>query len=317
MKIAFFEVTEEDKRTLSGSFGEAQVSFFSEKLDENNTEKAKDADVICIFVTSTLNQSVIDALPNLKLIATRTTGFNHIDCEYAKTKGIQVASVPAYGSRTVAEFAFALILTLSRKVREAASAMKENGDFSIPKSAQGFDLDGKTLGVIGTGKIGKNVIQIARGFNMNVVACDSFPDLEFAAKNNILYKTFEEVLSQSDIVTIHAPYTKENHHLINKNNISLFKKGAYLINTARGELLETGALAFALEKGIIAGAGLDVLEEEKGFKKGDSIPLIEMPNVIMTPHTAFNTTEAKQRIVQTTIENINGFMAGASVNLVK
>jgi len=316
MKIAFFEVLKNKQNTFSQSFPGVDVSFFEEKLDENSVDKAKDAEVVCIFKDSVVDKGVIDAIPNLKFIATRTTGFDFIDCEYAKTKGIKVSNVPAYGSETVAEFAFALLLTLSRKVREANHALKENGDYSTPKNVQGFDLDKKTLGVVGTGKIGKNVIHIARGFNMNVLAYDLYPDIKFSQENNFTYKTLEEVLAQSDIVTLHAPYTKENHHLINKENISLFKKGAYLINTARGELIETEALVNALLDGTIAGAGLDVLEGENEFKKGDIIPMLEMPNVVMTPHIAFDTREAEARIVETTIDNIKNFLSGSPINLV-
>jgi len=316
MKIAFFEVLKNKQNTFSQSFPGADVSFFEEKLDENSVGKAKDAEVVCIFKDSVVDRGVIDAIPNLKFIATRTTGFDFIDCEYAKTKGIKVSNVPAYGSETVAEFAFALLLTLSRKIREANLALKENGNYSTPKDVQGFDLNKKTIGVIGTGKIGKNVIRIARGFDMNVLAYDLYPDIKFSQENSFAYKTLEGVLSESDIVTLHAPYTKENHHLINKENISLFKKGAYLINTARGELIETEALVQGLQSGIIAGAGLDVLEGENEFKKGDTIPMLEMPNVVMTPHIAFDTREAEARIEQTTIDNIKNFLSGSPINLV-
>ncbi|MBU0999364.1 hydroxyacid dehydrogenase [Patescibacteria group bacterium] len=317
MKILFFEIPETEQSFFSIALSEAEVSFHEEKLSLDYKGKTEDIDIICNFTTSLIKQDVIDLFPNLKLIATRSTGFDHIDVAYANSKGIKVCNVPAYGSETVAEFTFALLLTLSRKIREAANTLRENGDYCIPANLQGFDLDKKTLGVIGTGKIGKNVIRIARGFNMNVLACDSHPDLEFAKENNFTYKTFAEVLSQSDIVTLHTPSTKENYHLINKENISLFKKGAYLINTARGELIETEALVSALREGIIAGAGLDVLEGERGFRKGDTIPMLQMPNVIMTPHMAFNTKEAEKRILQTTVENIKAFIAGAPINLVK
>lgn len=316
MKIMFFGLEKEKQNVFEGSFGGAEVVFFEEKLDENSVSLAKDADIVSVFIDSTVDKNIIDALSNLKFITTRSTGFDHIDCEYAKQKGIQVSNVPVYGSETVAEFTFALLLTLSRKIREASEALKENSNYSTPPNAQGFDLDKKTIGVVGTGKIGKNVIRIARGFNMNVLAYDLYPDIKFSQENNFVYKTLEEVLSGSDIVTLHAPYTKENHHLINKNNISLLKKGAYLINTARGELIETEALEKALKDGSIAGAGLDVLEREKEFKKGDIIPMLEMPNVLMTPHVAFNTHEAEARILQTTIENIKGFISNSPVNLV-
>src|SRR3989339_464023 len=314
MKIAFFEVSKTEQSIFSQLFSGADVYFCEEKLNESTVNKAEDAEIICVFKDSLVGKNVIDAIPNLKFIATRTTGFDFIDCEYAKTKGVKVSNVPAYGSETVAEFAFALLLTLSRKIREANQALKDNGDYFIPKNLQGFDLNGKTLGVIGTGKIGKNVIEIAHGFDMNVLAYDLYPDTKFAMENGFVYKTLEEVLSQSDVVTLHAPYTKENHHLINKENISLFKKGAYLINTARGELVETEALEKALKDGSIAGAGLDVLEGEKVYKKGDNIPMLEWPNVLMTPHVAFNTREAEARILQTTVENIQKFISDSPIN---
>jgi D-lactate dehydrogenase len=182
---------------------------------------------------------------------------------------------------------------------------------------QGFDLSGKTIGVIGTGKIGKNVIKIARGFDMKVVAYDLYPDTEFAKTHNFSYLTLEELLSHSDVVTMHAPYTKENHHMINKDNISLFKKGAYFINTARGDLVDTKALQFGLENAILSGVGLDVLDGERNIKKGDKIPLLGMSGVLMTPHTAFNTYEAEMRILETTVQNIKSFISGTPVNLVK
>ena len=317
MKIAFFEVFDSEQEILEKFLPNNDAFYFKEKLNDKNIYQAREAEIISVFTDSLIKKDVIDLLPNLKFINTSSTGFDHIDVAYANTKGIKVCNVPAYGSETVAEFVFALILTLSRKVREAASALKENGDFSIPKGVQGFDLNNKTLGVIGTGKIGKNVVHIARGFGMNVIAYDLYPDLEFAKANNFIYKSLTEVLSQSDIVTLHAPYTKENHHLINKDNISKMKKGIYFINTARGELVETEALVSALRDGVIAGAGLDVLEGERGFKKGDDIPMLDMPNVIMTPHIAFNTKEAEARIIQTTIDNIKGFISGNPINLVK
>jgi len=319
MKIAFFEVPKIEQDFFLQALEGVNISFFEAKLNLDYASKVKDIDIICGFTDSLINKDIIDLLPNLKLIATRSTGFDHVDVAYANSKGIRVCNVPAYGSETVAEFVFALLLTLSRKVREAAHLLKENGDYTISRNVQGFDLSNKTIGIIGTGKIGKNVIRIAKGFDMNVLAYDLHPDLDFVRENenNFTYKTLEEVLAQSDIVTLHAPYTKENHHLINKENISLFKKGAYLINTARGELIDTEALIYGLKEGIIAGVGLDVLDREREFKKGDTIPMLDMPNVVMTPHIAFDTKEAERRIMQTTIDNIKGFIAGVPINLVK
>lgn len=337
MKIVFFELEKTEQPIIAKSFGDSVVSFFEEKLDENNTEKAKDADAICVFINSVINRKVIDAMPNLKFISTRSTGVNHIDCEYAKIRGIQISSVPAYGSHTVAEFTFGLILNLSRNIEKANNYIRESSDFNYFPRMEGFDLEGKTLGVVGTGKIGKNVVKIAKSFAMNVIAYDLFPDLVFAKENNFEYKSFDDVISLSDILTLHTPYTKENHHFINKESISKMKKGVYLINTARGELIDTDALVWGLKEGVIAGAGLDVLEGEKELKEEIEVLsanyrsmkteeykmlledhiLMDMPNVIITPHIAFYTREAVAEILKVTILNIQGFIIGAPVNLVK
>ena len=202
---------------------------------------------------------------------------------------------------------------------------------------EGCDLQGKTLGIIGTGKIGKNVLKIAKGFAMNVLACDLYPDLVFAKENNFEYKSLKDVISKSDIITLHTPYNKESHHLINKENISIMKKGVYLINTARGELIDTDALIWGLSEGIIAGAGLDVLEGEKELKEETELlssskrsmkieeykmllenhVLMDMPNVIITPHIAFYSREAVAEILKVTILNIQGFISGSPINLIK
>ncbi|MFA6257843.1 MAG: NAD(P)-dependent oxidoreductase [Candidatus Paceibacterota bacterium] len=335
MKIIFFEVPKVEQASFPQSINGTEVSFFEEKLNENSVEKAKDADVVSIFVTSTINKNVIDAIPNLKFIATRSTGFDHIDCVYASTKGIKVSNVPAYGSHTVAEFAFTLMLSLSRNIIKANNYLTDSLDFHYFSNMEGFDLNNKTLGVVGTGKIGKNVVKIAQGFNMNVIAYDLYPDLVFAKENNFTYKSLAEVVSLADIVTLHTPYNKDDGYLINKENISLMKKGTYLINTARGELVDTEALVSGLKEGIIAGFGADVLEGEKPLKEGASfltsgkateeekkiinlnLELIKMPNVIITPHIAFYTREAVASILKTTVDNIQGFLAGSPINLIK
>ncbi|MEI8174467.1 MAG: NAD(P)-dependent oxidoreductase [bacterium] len=324
MKIVFFGLEKNEQVVFLESFIGVDISFIEGKLDENNTIDAKDADVVCVFINSDINKKVIDALPNLKFIATRATGYNNIDCEYANTKGIKVSNVPAYGSHTVAEFAFGLILNLSRNIIKANNYVRGSSDFNYFQEMEGFDLEGKTLGIIGTGKIGKNVLKIAKGFAMNVVAYDLYPDQVFAKENNFEYKILNEVVSQSDIITLHAPYTKENHHLINKENISLMKKGAYLVNTARGELVDTEALIWGLKEGIIGGVGLDVLENEKDLRdhKDSSLALLNkelmnMPNVIVTPHIAFYTREAVSEILKTTVLNIKSFLTNNPVNLVK
>ncbi|OGI65159.1 hypothetical protein A3A95_04140 [Candidatus Nomurabacteria bacterium RIFCSPLOWO2_01_FULL_39_18] len=336
MKVALFEVSKDEQEIFRKLFGGLEVFFSEEKLNEENANLAKDAKIVSVFINSELKKNVIDALPNLKLICTRSTGFDHIDVSYCNSKGINVSNVPAYGSYTVAEFTFALILNLSRKIFDASHQLKEGGDFSISK-LKGFDLKEKILGVVGTGKIGRNVIKIAKSFRMNVIACDLHPDIPFAKENNFEYKNLPELLSQSDILTLHTPYNKENHHLINKDNISQMKRGIYLINTARGELVDTDALIGALKEGVIAGAGLDVLEGERELKEEIEIlsspskserirdyktlledrALIDMPNVIVTPHIAFYSKEAEKEIMKTTVANINGFLNNNLTNIIK
>ena len=320
----------------NGGFAEAGVEavFYDSKLDKDNIPTEADADAISVFVDCGVDKSVLDKLPNLKFIATRSTGYDHIDMVAAKERGIIVSSVPSYGENTVAEYAFALILALSRKICDAKCQVKEEGSFSRDK-LKGFDLRGKTLGVVGTGKIGRHVVRMAKGFEMEVVAFDAFPDLKFAAEAGFMYLPLEDVLAKSDILTLHVPYMKETHHLINSGNIRQMKKGAYLVNTARGAVVETEALVNALKDGWLAGAGLDVLEEEGviedevnllagGKLEGHDLRvvlenhvLIDMPNVIITPHNAFNSQEGLQRILNTTTENIKGFVAGQPINIVK
>ncbi|MFZ2072226.1 MAG: NAD(P)-dependent oxidoreductase [Minisyncoccia bacterium] len=335
MKITFFESPAVDESILKGSFSDCEVSFCKEKLNKDNISKAKDCEIISVFINSLLDKEALSLLPNLKFIITRSTGFEHIDLEYCAQKGIVVSNVPAYGAHTVAEFAFALMLNLSRNVLKANNYIRETNDFNFSKSFEGFDLNEKTIGVVGTGRIGKNLIKMARGFNMKVIATDPHPDLAFANENNVVYKTLEEVVSEADIITLHTPYTKENYHLINKDNISKMKKGVLLINTARGALVDTEALISGIKNGIIAGAGLDVLEGERDLKIENEIfntdnkekvdykilvedhLLMEMQNVIVTPHIAFYSKEAEGDILKTTIENIKGFISGNPQNVIK
>ena len=340
MKIAFFETSDSDKKMLSDLLPGIDAVYSQEKINKDTLEQAKDAQIISVFINSMIDQTIIDALPNLKCISTRSTGYDHINVEYAKTKGISVATVPGYGAHTVAEFTFALMLALSRKLFQAHHQLREEGNFDF-SNLTGFDLAGKTLGVVGTGKIGKNVVRISKGFAMNVLATDAFPDAAFAQETGIKYVDLPTLLLNSDIVTLHTPYMKETHHLINKENIKMLKKGALLINTARGELIDTDALVWALQNGIIAGAGLDVLEGERYMKEemslmtndnnaGDTMKtkegfkmlledheLIQDHRVIATPHIAFSSQEAKAEILKITAENILAFTQGKAMNLVQ
>lgn len=293
-----------------------------------------DSEALCVFVNHPVTVAELGKYPKLKLIATRSTGYDHIDLAEAKKRGIAIASVPSYGVNTVAEFAFALLLALSRHVPEAHEQVTETGSFS-QTGLTGFDLQGKTIGVVGCGHIGLHSIKIANGFGMKVLVFDTHRDEELAQKLNFTYATMEELLGQSDVITLHVPYNEHTHHLINKQNISLIKKGAYLINTARGAVVETEALVEALQKEIIAGAGLDVLEEEGDMAdelklltgphpKEEELKivlenhyLIKHPRVIITPHIAFDTNEAIRRILDTTIENITAFMSSAPKNILQ
>lgn len=330
MKIIFFEVASWEKDLLRESFPEAVL--VEEKLTIDNVKNFSDSEIVSTFVYSQLSKEVIDNLPNLKFIATRSTGFDHINVDYCRQKGILVVNVPEYGSRTVAEHTFALILTLTRKIYQSINQGK-NFDFNH-ENIRGIDLFGKTIGVVGTGKIGLEVIKIAKGFGMNVLAFNRTKKEELAKSLGFSYVDLETLLKESDIISLHIPYTKETHHIVNKQNIEFFKRGSFLINTARGGLVETEALVLGLEKGIFAGVGLDVLEGEKeimdeievltlSYKKDVDLKtlvlnhvLVNHPKVIITPHNAFNTKEALERITKTTIENIKSYLNKAPKNLV-
>lgn len=333
MKITFFDTMESEKNILTELLAGQDLQFYSEKLSETTANLAKDAEVVSVFINSPVKKEILDLLPNAKLIQTRSTGFDHLDISAIKAAGKIAANVPGYGAHTVAEFAFALMLNLSRKVFVARHQVLEGAGMGTA-GMEGFELFGKTLGVVGTGRIGKNVIKIANGFGMKVIAYDVFPDQAFAKEQNFEYAELEAVMRVADVLTLHAPYNKNSHHLINNGNIGWLKKGAYLINTARGELVETDALIRALEKGDLAGAGLDVLESERQLKDEDKLlrggvemddyktlyedhVLMDMPNVILTPHIAFDTVEGVREILATTAETIKAFEAGTPVNLLK
>ncbi|MCL5094079.1 MAG: hydroxyacid dehydrogenase [Patescibacteria group bacterium] len=333
MKIAFFELEEWETDYLKKELGaEVEAVYSTDKLTEENVGDFKDVEAISIFIYSFITKEILDKLPNLKFIATMSTGFDHINLAECKKRGVEVANVPYYGENTVAEHAFALILAISRKLFESVERVKKE-DFSLD-GLRGFDLSGKTLGVIGTGHIGQHVIRMGKGFEMNIIASDPYPNEKAAKKLGFKYVSLEELLKASDVVTLHAPYCKETHHLVNKENIKLVKKGAVIINTARGGLIETEALVQALESGVLGGVGLDVLEEEVMIKEEKELLskhynkeemkialedhiLIHDPRAIVTPHNAFNSEEALKRILDTTVENIKAYSQNKELNLVK
>lgn len=332
MKIHYFSgETWEDAYVRAKLAGE-DIDFHEGPLVSYPELTDPDAEVICTFIESRIGEDEMKRFPSLKLIATRSTGFDHIDLAVAKDRGIAVANVPFYGENTVAEFTFALLLALSRRVIDADERVRD-GTFS-PTGLRGFDLSGKTIGVVGCGHIGIHVIRMANGFGMKVIGFDVTRNDELAKTHNFTYATLSELFANSDIITLHVPYNAHTHHLINKENVGSIKKGAYLINTARGAVVETDALVEALKNGTLAGAALDVLEEEGDLSdptallssvhpKADELKivmenhyLIDHPRVIVTPHLAFNTQEAVERILNTTIENIRKFESGSPTNIV-
>ena len=334
-KIAFLETSDWEREYLK-KFPRfiALTDLYEEDLNLENVAKFKDYEIISCFINSQFSKEILDQLPKLKIIATRSTGFDHLDLNVCKAKGVLVANVPGYGSHTVAEYTFGLLICLVRKIYDAYHRVRETGNFDLT-GLKGRELFNKTLGVIGTGRIGINVIKIANGFGMKVIAYDKYPNDELEQQLDFEYISFEELLKQADIITLHVPYNTETHHLLNKNNISLIKTGAYVINTSRGGVIETEALYQALKSGQIAGAALDVLEEEEGVKEEQELLVkgkiaeseklktillnhifIDLDNVIVSPHNAFNTEEALESIVAMTIDNIDGYLKGKPINLV-
>ncbi len=326
MDISFFELEEWEKEYFRERLKKNKLTFHSGKLTVRNAGLASKSDAICIFIHSSITKKILDKLPRLKLICAMSTGIDHIDLAECSKRGIAVKNVPTYGENTVAEHTFALILALSRKLFDSIERVKKF-DFRLG-GLRGFDLCGKTIGVIGTGHIGSHVIRIAKGFEMNVIAYSKHKDASLAKKLGFSYSSLENLLKSSDIISIHCPLSDEARHMISMSNIKLIKHGAILVNTARGAIIDTKALVYALDKGILSGAGLDVLEgepniiEEKQMLNNklatgpdldvfiENHLLLKEKNVIITPHNAFNSREALSRILEQTICNIQAKAAG-------
>lgn len=334
--ITFFDLSDDDSKEIKSYFRShegIELTLIKAGLDETTVEEARHADIISVFVSSKITAELMNNMPKLKLIVTRSTGFDNVDLAAAKKKNIVVCNVPGYGENTVAEYAFSLMLAVSRKLVPALENAKSG---RIDHSGlTGFDLKGKTLGVIGTGRIGKHVIRIGRGFEMKVIGFDPYPNEDLASELGFEYATLNDLLKQADVVTIHAPYTKDNHHLIDAEALALMKPTAVLINTARGEIVDTKALVQALLEGKIGGAGLDVVERENLMNMDDELELLtspragrelafvaehmileKLPNVVLSPHNAFNTNEALARIRNTSLQDINAFLTGKPQNQV-
>ncbi len=310
-KVAFFDCKPYDREwfnKINEKYG-FDIVYFENKLNESTALMAKDFEAAVAFVNDQINQSTINTLYSggTRLLAMRCTGYSNVDLKAAKDK-ISVVRVPDYSPYSVAEYAIALLLCINRKIHKAYNRTRDM-NFSID-GLMGFDLYGKTLGVIGTGKIGKVFINICKGFGLNVIAYDPYP----SDKGNISYVSKEEVFSRSDIISLHCPLTHDNHYIINKESIEMMKKGVYIINTSRGGLINSEDLLEYLLNGKIGGAALDVYEEESEIffeDFSDSIMkdnvlthLLSLPNVLITSHQAFFTSEAMFDIVSVTLNNI-------------
>ncbi|MFZ2494582.1 MAG: 2,3-bisphosphoglycerate-dependent phosphoglycerate mutase [Candidatus Saccharimonadales bacterium] len=333
--IVFYEATKMDEQQLSAGLRptDHHWEFVRDTINLRNIDK--NAEVISVFVASQVTRQMIEKMPRLKLIATRSTGFDHIDLETATARGITVVNVPTYGENTVAEAAFSLMLALTRKLIPTVSTTRK-GTF-IASDLTGVDLKGRTLGVIGMGHIGRHTAKIAKGFEMDVIAYDVHQDAAFAKEMSITYISFDELLAQSDIISLHTPLLSDNYHLINSSTIAKMKKGTFLINTARGELVENRALIHGIKSGHLAGAGLDTIEGEKLILQKEMInvldsnstspttyehaaevhTMLQIPNIIITQHAAFNTAEAIARINDTTVQNVTRFWYGEVPNRVQ
>jgi D-lactate dehydrogenase len=324
--ISFYGIWPEMQEYVKTHMQDFNVFISTEKISEKNLNP--DTEILAVFVEAPVTKKIIESLPHLKMIATMSTGFDHIDLETAKQKNIPVCNVPTYGENTVAEHAMALILGLTRKLFPSVKRVKEGVyDFH---GLRGVDLKNKTVGVIGTGHIGAHLIKMVRGFETTILAYDAFPNKELAKTLGFSYVTLDELLSSSDIISLHTPLLPSTHHLINTENIKNIKKGSYLINTARGALIEPEAIVWALQHNHLAGVGLDVLEDENLIQNYEEVIsckddckikttmlnniIIDHPNSIVTPHNAFNSAEAIQRILDVTIENIQSFTKGLVIN---
>lgn len=311
MKIAFFDTKPYDKKSFEKYQNEdLKFKFFETKLNIDTADLAKGCDTVCIFVNDTANAEVIDKLYELgvKVLALRCAGYNNVDVKYAYKK-IHVVHVPAYSPYAVAEHAMAMLLTSIRRIHKAYNRTK---DFNFSLSGlTGFDLHGKTVGVIGTGKIGRIFINICKGFGMKILAYDKFA----LSEADFEYVTLDRLFAESDIISLHCPLTPETEYIINENSIEKMKKGVVLLNTSRGALIDTDALIDGIKSRKIGAACLDVYEEESDIffedfsghiLDDDTLArLISMPNVILTSHQAFLTEEALGNIAETTVNNIN------------
>lgn len=320
--IGFFELRQAEKTFFQDKFG--LEHYYSEKpIQQAPRNVLSDLDTACVFVGSTIDQEIIDELESCSHIATRSTGVDHIDKVAARDADISISHVPSYGPETIAEFTFALLLNVTRKVASAYHQLRSHGEYSL-ESFRGTDLHGKTIGVVGTGDIGSRVVKIADGFGMDIKAVDKQERSDLKNEYGLRYvDSFENILPDLDVLTLHVPLTEGTHHLVDEAALKKLPDTAYLINTARGELIDTKALAHALVNGNLAGAGLDVLAKEEKLREDQELnmneiteesdelladhKLINLDNAVVTPHMAFYTRESELQILETATKNIRSF----------
>lgn len=333
MNILFCKIPKHYQSFLTRELHDHTCIFTDNIQSFTNKE---DIDGLGVYVQTEVCSEDIDSFPNLKLITTISTGYDHIDVAHAKSKDITVTNVPGYGAHSVSEFTFGLLLTLARNIHRAYPDLQDHNQPINSNSYLGITLHGKTLGVIGTGNIGKQVIAIAQGFGMKILAYDAFPNPHFAEQHAIDYVDLNHLLSHSDIVTLHVPYFPETRHLISHKELSLMQPHALLINTARGELVHSLDVIKALKEKTIKGAAFDVLEGERSLddptlwagihneEAQEQIrtmlvdhELIDMPNVIVTPHIASQTKEARDALYHITVNNIQAFAKNNSINTIR
>lgn len=313
IRIAFFDTRSYDRESFGKYISDdIEISFFEGKLNTKTIEVVRNHDAVCVFVNDEVNEEVINKLYEygVRIVALRCAGYNNVDLK-AAFKKVHVVHVPAYSPYAVAEHAMALLLTSIRRIHKAYNRTREF-NFSLD-GLTGFNLEGKTVGVVGTGKIGRIFMDICKGFKMNVIAYDKYP----IEGSDINYVSLDELFEKSDIISLHCPFTEETKHMINAESIKKMKKGVVIINTSRGALIDTEALLNGLKERKVGAACLDVYEEEEdvfftdrsGHILDDDLlaRLISMPNVIVTSHQAFLTREALENIAQTTIENLKSF----------
>ncbi|MGQ0733359.1 MAG: 2-hydroxyacid dehydrogenase [Acidobacteriota bacterium] len=316
MRIAFYDTKPFDRGNFSSGGGADRLEwqFFDFRLGSDTAGTARGALAVCVFVNDRLDRACLDTLAGhgVRLVALRCAGFNNVDLNAAKALGLAVTRVPAYSPHAVAEHAVAMLLTLNRKIHRAYNRVREL-NFSL-SGLVGFDLHGKTIGIIGSGRIGRAAAQIFRGFGCRVLAHDLAPLNDWAAAHNVDYVSQDELLAHSDVVSLHLPLSPQTYHLINASSLTRMRQGAYLINTSRGKLVDTTALIKALKSEYLGGVALDVYEEEEGvffedlsgevLQDDELSRLLTFPNVLITAHQAFLTHEALGEISRVTTQNL-------------